>query len=101
MAQSNSGRGLAAAYAATVFLGAFLLFQVQPLIGKAVLPWFGGGPAGWTTGMLFFQAVLFGGYADAHLSDRVLKPRRRVVVPPVLIGLALCPLPRSPPGASD
>jgi hypothetical protein len=79
-----------------IFLGAFLLFQIQPLIGKAVLPWFGGGPAVWTTGMLFFQAVLFGGYAYAHLSERVLGPRVRVVVHLVLIGAALCLLPISP-----
>ena len=50
-------------YAVTIFLGAFLLFQVQPLIGKYVLPWFGGAPEVWTTCMLFFQVLLLGGAA--------------------------------------
>ena len=50
-------------YARTTFSGAFLLFQEQPLIGNYSLPWFGGGPGVWTTGMRFFQALLPGGYA--------------------------------------
>ena len=45
-------------YGLTIFLSAFLLFQVQPLIGKMILPWFGGSAAVWTTCMLFFQLVL-------------------------------------------
>ena len=62
-------------YALTIFIGAFLLFQVQPLIGKYILPWFGGGPGVWTTCMLFFQVALLGGYAYAHLISQRLKPR--------------------------
>lgn len=54
-------------FAAAVFVSAFLLFQVQPLISKAILPWFGGTPSVWTTCMLFFQVALFAGYAYAHL----------------------------------
>ena len=54
-------------YAATIFLSAFLLFQVQPLISKYILPWFGGTPAVWTTCMVFFQVLLLGGYTYAHL----------------------------------
>ena len=50
----------------TIFLSAFLLFQVQPMIGRYVLPWFGGGPAVWTNCMLFFQTMLLAGYAYAH-----------------------------------
>jgi hypothetical protein len=45
-------------YALTIFLSAFLLFQVQPLMGKYLLPWFGGAPAVWTTCMLFYQVLL-------------------------------------------
>src|SRR5512133_15023 len=60
------------AYAVTIFVGAFLLFQVQPLIGKFILPWFGGGPGVWTTCMLFFQMLLLGGYAYAHAARRHL-----------------------------
>lgn len=54
-------------YAFTIFLSAFLLFQIQPLIGRFALPWFGGGPSIWTTCMLFFQLLLLGGYMYAHL----------------------------------
>ncbi|MBI3864845.1 MAG: hypothetical protein HY290_23460, partial [Planctomycetia bacterium] len=68
MTAARSARSLALAYAATIFLSAFLLFQVQPLIGKFILPWFGGSPAVWTTCMLVFQSLLFGGYAYAHVS---------------------------------
>jgi len=53
-------------FPATVFLSAFLLFQVQPIIARYILPWFGGGPAVWTTCVLFFQAVLLLGYLYAH-----------------------------------
>ena len=51
----------------TVFLSAFLLFWVQLLLGKYILPWFGGTPAVWTTCMLFFQILLLAGYLYAHL----------------------------------
>ena len=71
-----------AAYALTVFTGAFLLFQVQPLIGKHILPRFGGGPGVWTTCMLFFQVLLLAGYACAHFTSRGLKPRARVDLRP-------------------
>ncbi len=64
---NNKGVAL---FALTVFLSAYLLFQVQPLISKFILPWFGGSPTVWTTAMLFFQSVLFGGYVYAHLITR-------------------------------
>lgn len=54
----------------TIFLGAFLLFGVQPLLGKFLLPWFGGTPAVWTTCLLFFQGALLAGYAYAHAAGR-------------------------------
>lgn len=60
-------------FALTVVLSAFLLFLVQPLVGKVVLPWFGGAPAVWTTCLLFFQLVLLGGYAWSHLVVRRLQ----------------------------
>src|SRR6185369_16694562 len=50
----------------TIWLSAFLLFQVQPIMGRYVLPWFGGGPAVWTDCLLFFQVLLLAGYAYAH-----------------------------------
>ena len=67
-------------YALTTFTGAFLLFLVQPLVGKDILPWFGGAPAVWTTCLLFFQLLLLAGYAYAHCSARWLKPRSQVVL---------------------
>src|SRR3954467_5909848 len=63
-----------------IFCGAFLLFLVQPLIAKFILPWFGGSAAVWTTCMLFFQVLLLGGYAGAHLLVTKLTPRRQVLV---------------------
>jgi len=57
-------------YAATIFLSSFLLFLVQPLIARLILPWFGGSAAVWTTCMLFFQVLLLGGYAYAHAVAR-------------------------------
>ena len=63
------------AYALTIFLGAFLLFQIEPLIGKYILPWFGGAPAVWTTCLLFFQLLLLAGYSYAHGLAR--RPRAR------------------------
>jgi hypothetical protein len=85
-----------AAYALTIFTGAFLLFQVQPLIGKYILPWFGGGPGVWTTCMLFFQVLLLGGYAYAHFTSRWLKPRTQAVVHLILLAAALALLPVTP-----
>src|SRR5262245_13479348 len=84
------------AYAITIFLGAFLLFQVQPLIGKYILPWFGGGPGVWTTCMLFFQVLLLGGYAYAHLVTKYLKTRKQIVLHTILILAALVTLPIVP-----
>lgn len=76
-------------------LSAFLLFQVQPVISKFILPWFGGGPGVWTTCMLFFQVVLFAGYAYAHALTRL--PRRwQGVVHGALVLAAAATLPISP-----
>ena len=57
-------------YAGTIFLSSFLLFLVQPLIARRILPWFGGSAAVWTTCMLFFQALLLAGYGYAHLLQK-------------------------------
>jgi spermidine synthase len=83
-------------FALTIFTGAFLLFLVQPLIGKYILPWFGGTPGVWTTCMLFFQLVLLGGYAYAHFVSRWLKPRQQAVVHLVLLVAAVAVLPITP-----
>ena len=83
-------------YAGTIFLSAFLLFAVQPMIGKMILPWFGGSAAVWNTCMLFFQAALLGGYLYAHLSTRYLRPRARTILHGALLALSLATLPVLP-----
>jgi protein-L-isoaspartate O-methyltransferase len=84
------------AFSLTIFWGAFLLFLVQPLIARFILPWFGGGPAVWTTCMLFFQLLLLGGYAYAHFSISRLTPRRQVITHLCLLALAVALLPITP-----
>jgi hypothetical protein len=84
------------AFALTIFIGAFLLFQVQPLIGKYIVPWFGGAPGVWTTCLLFFQFVLLGGYSYAFLCARWLKPRSQIIAHLSLLALALALLPIAP-----
>jgi hypothetical protein len=81
-------------YAATIFLSAFLLFQVQPLIAKIILPWFGGSAAVWTAAMLFFQVSLLAGYAYAHFLIGRLNSRRQMQVHGalLLVSLALLPI---------
>ena len=64
-------------YALTIFLSAFLLFQVQPLLAKLILPWFGGSAAVWTVTLMFFQTLLLFGYGYAHATIRWLGPRRQ------------------------
>ena len=78
---------------ATVALSAFLLFLVQPLIAKQILPWFGGSSAVWTTCMLFFQAALLAGYAYADAAPRLLGPTRQPRAHIALATLALVSLP--------
>jgi hypothetical protein len=88
--------GLVAAYALTIFLSAFLLFQVQPMIAKFILPWFGGTPGVWTACMLFFQVMLFGGYLYAHLTNTYLAPRAQAILHVILLALACVTLPVIP-----
>lgn len=87
------GRLRHAVFAVTTGLSAFLLFLVQPLISKAILPWFGGGPGVWTTAMLFFQLVLLAGYAYAHGLSARLGVRAQVVVHGLVLTVALLCLP--------
>lgn len=76
-------------YAASIFISAFLLFQIQPMISKYILPWFGGTPAVWSTSLLFFQVLLTGGYAYAHWLIGRLKSRGQGIVHIALLGLSL------------
>ena len=82
-------------HAGTIFLSSFLLFLVQPLIARLILPWFGGSAAVWTTCMLFFQVLLVAGYGYAHWLGR-LGGRRQAIVHSVLLAAALATLPIVP-----
>lgn len=83
-------------FAVTTLVSAFLLFQVQPLISKSILPWFGGSAAVWTTCMLFFQTLLFGGYAYAHFSEHIFGRNLRAGVHLALLAVSLVFLPIAP-----
>ena len=80
-------------FAATLCLSALLLFSVQPMFAKMVLPLLGGSPGVWSVAMVFFQAVLLAGYAYAHALSRLLDPRLAVGVHLCIFGLALFTLP--------
>jgi len=86
-----------AIYASTVFLSAFLLFLVQPLIAKLILPWFGGSAVVWNTCMLFFQILLLAGYAYAHWTIQNLNARKQFILHSSLIGAAILLAPVLPP----
>ena len=83
-------------FAATVFISAFLLFLVQPLLAKFILPWFGGSPGVRTTCLLFYQVLLTAGYAYAHLLVSKLTQRRQAAITLVLLLLTIAFLPVTP-----
>jgi hypothetical protein len=83
-------------YALTIVVSAFLLFQVQPVIAKIILPWFGGSAAVWTTCMLFFQTVLVLGYLYAHATVRYLRPRVQMTLHVALLLISAVVLPIYP-----
>src|ERR1700746_1220107 len=77
---SAQGRQYSALCSGTVFLRAVLLFLVEPLFAKMILPWFGGSAAVWATCLVFFQSALLLGYYYADLTSRQLKPRLQIWV---------------------
>jgi hypothetical protein len=83
-------------YAFTIVISAFLLFQVEPIIAKIILPWFGGTAAVWTTCLLFFQVALLLGYLYAHALVRYLKPRAQMMVHGGLLLVSALALPVYP-----
>src|SRR5258705_3669105 len=98
----HEDRGLIALlllYSITMFVGATLLFVVQPMVGKMILPLLGGTPAVWSTCMVFFQAALLGGDAYAHPLTARVRPARQGLVPLLVLALPLLvlPLPVNPP----
>ncbi len=85
----------------TTFLSAALLFLVQPLFAKMVLPLLGGAPGVWNTAMLFFQTCLLAGYSFAHFGPRLLGARRHAMVQVVVVALPIALLPLSLPAGAD
>jgi predicted acyltransferase len=83
-------------FASTILLSAFLLFLVQPIIAKQILPWFGGTSAVWITCLVFFQVVLLAGYTYAHVITRRLAPRTQALLHIALLAASLLFLPIVP-----
>lgn len=92
-ARQGPTRGLVSVFAAAGFLGAMLLFTIEPLAAKALLPVLGGSPAVWNTAMAFFQIALLAGYLTAHITGTLLPPRLRIPVQLFLLVLPLLTLP--------
>lgn len=86
-------------YALTIFTSAFLLFLVQPVIAKQILPWFGGSAAVWATCLVFFQFLLLFGYAYTDWTTRNLKARTQITLHIALLALSLASLPIIPDAA--
>jgi hypothetical protein len=85
--------GVMPLFAVTLFASALLLFCVQPLFVKLLLPLLGGSPGVWNTAMVFFQGALLAGYAYAHLTTRFLPPRGQVLLHLLLLAVAVLALP--------
>jgi hypothetical protein len=86
-------------YALTIFTSAFLLFLVQPILAKQILPWFGGSAAVWTVCMVFFQFLLLFGYAYSDWTTRKMKPRSQLILHAALLIVSLASLPIIPGAA--
>ncbi len=92
--EASTASGVAVVcFSGTMFLSSFLLFAIEPMVAKMVLPLLGGTPAVWNTCLVFFQAVLLAGYSYAHLSAKLLAPRRQIVLHLVLLLSAAAVLP--------
>ena len=96
--RDGQGRTWPLMFGTAIALGAFLLFAVEPLIAKYILPWFGGSTEVWTTCMLFFQMTLLLGYLYAHVSSRLLSRRSQLLVHGAVLLVAMAFLPVIPAG---
>lgn len=83
-------------YAAAIALSAFLLFQVQPIVAKIILPWFGGSAAVWTTSLMFFQCGLLAGYVYSYVITTRFNPKTQTLVHALLLAVSLVALPIVP-----
>ncbi len=88
-----TGLLLVSLFATTLFLGSFLMFMVEPMIAKMLLPVLGGAPMVWNTCVVFFQALLLCGYAYAHGATAWLRPKRHALIYALLVTLPLAALP--------
>lgn len=93
-------------FALSIFASSFLLFQVQPIMAKYILPWYGGAPAVWSTCMVFFQLMLLAGYGYSHVLSTYLPPRLQAVVHIILLALtvallSIAPAPELKPRPDD
>src|SRR5882757_9696431 len=88
---------MAVRFSLAIFLGSFLLFLVEPMCAKMVLPLLGGTPAVWNTCMVFFQAILLAGYAYAHVTARAFRVRHQATIHLVLLMTPLLLLPIAVP----
>src|SRR6202012_292630 len=91
----SRNRLLLITYTAAIFVSALLLFSVQPLFTKMVLPRLGGSPAVWSVAMVFFQSLLLAGYAYAHYLMRLKSRTSPVAIHLALLVIALLSLPLS------
>lgn len=94
--QDGASRSAVIQYAAPIFLGAFLLFLIEPMIAKVILPWFGGSASVWAVCLVFFQSALLLGYLYADLTSRRLSPHRQAILHIVLLLACLLLLPIAP-----
>lgn len=92
----REGRLATALAGGSIFLAAFLLFALEPMIAKRILPWFGGSSAVWSVCLVFYQVALLAGYFYARVSTRYLSPARQVAVHIALMVAALLLLPIGP-----
>jgi len=83
-------------YAVTIFISSFFIFQIQPVIARFILPWYGGSAAVWTTCMLFFLTMLLAGYSYAYFLSRYLNTKKQAIVHICLIFISLLLLPFTP-----
>ena len=83
-------------FGGAIWLSAFLLFLIQPILAKLILPWFGGSAAVWTTCLVFYQVALLGGYFYANAMVTRLQPSAQAMVHCVLLAVALAFLPAIP-----
>jgi len=83
-------------FVAAILASSFLIFLVQPMVGKRILPWFGGTPSVWTLCLAFYQTTLFVGYAYAHLLIRFAAPRAQLGIHALVVGAAFIALPVLP-----